>query len=323
MSNALTTSPKVFSSVSSTNSRFQSSSGGDRDGLLQPRTNGLRSGSFSGVSGNTVGSFTSALRTNTLSVHASMDMDSGSPPAPDTPEKQLEELTQQLNREIKFKEGAENMLQALDSKKLKEAKVARSKAEMELSAVNTKIAQLRNQMEAIKNPRESPISARVGQAVDNLFGMPIEPLTNGANLGETDIIEIEAESPIFTLSELLQSLEEKGRKPEFYIEKANSLVLLFKRHPMLKYDLVWSEFGQRIQSMLLHENREVVAAGYRITRYAITDMESLRTIRKFQIDYLTIWYVEPLLHGYIPITNPLITAHFLKTQKTPWRENKH
>ena len=323
MSNALTTSPKVFSSVSSTNSRFQSSSGGDRDALLLPRTNGLRSGSFSGVSGNAPGSFTSALRTNAPSVHASMDMDPGSPPAPDTPEKQLEELTQQLNREIKFKEGAENMLQALDSKKLKEAKVARSKAEMELSAVNTKIAQLRNQMEAIKNPKESPISARAGQAVDNLLGKPIEHFTNGANLGESNTTEVEAESPTFTLSELLLSLEENGRKPEFYIDKANSLALLFKRHPMLKYDLVWSEFGQRVQSMLLHENREVVAAGYRITRYAITDMESLRTIRKLQTDYLTIWYAETWLHEHVPSTNLLITALFLKIPKTPWRENKH
>ncbi|RPB20737.1 hypothetical protein L211DRAFT_791659 [Terfezia boudieri ATCC MYA-4762] len=295
MSNALTTSPKFFSSVSSTNSRFQSSSGGDRDGLLQPRTNGLRSGSFSGISGNSgvvysgPGSFTSALRTNAPSIHTTMDADPGSPSTPETPERQLEELTQQLNREIKFKEGAENMLQALDSKKLKEAKVARNKAEMELSAVNSKIAQLRYQMEAIKNPKESPLSARGGQAADNLLGNPIIPLSNGTNFDEQlSTLEGEAESPTYSLSDILQSLEEKGRKPEFYVEKANSLVLLFKRHPMLKYDLIWSEFGQRVQSMLLHENREVVAAGYRITRYAITDIESLRTIRKLETDYLTI-----------------------------------
>jgi len=294
MSNALTTSPKVFSSVSSTNSRFQSSSGGD--GLLQPRTNGLRSGSFSGISGNGgvvysgPGSFTSTLRTNAPSIHTTMDADPGSPSTPETPERQLEELTQQLNKEIKFKEGAENMLQALDSKKLKEAKVARNKAEMELSAVNSKIAQLKHQMEAIKNPKEPPRSTRGGHTVDNLLGNPVGPLSNGAHSDELlGTLEGETESPTFSLSEVLQSVEEKGRKPEFYVEKANSLVLLFKRHPMLKYDLVWSEFGQMVQSMLLHENREVVAAGYRITRYAITDIDSLRTIRKLETDYLTIW----------------------------------
>lgn len=296
MSNALTTSPKLFSSVSSTNSRFQSSSGGDRDGLLQPRTNGFRSGSFSGVSASSgavysgPGSFTSAIRTNAPSIHTTLDVDPGSPSTPETPERQLEELTQQLNREIKFKEGAENMLQALDSKKLKEAKVARNKAEMELSAVNYKIAQLKTQMEAIKNPKETLLSTRGGQAADNLLGKPIRPLSNGTHFSELlSSIEGETESPTFTLSEFLQSLEEKGGKPEFYVEKANSLVLLFKRHPMLKYDLVWSEFGQRIQTMLLHETREVVAAGYRIARYAITDIESLRVLRKLQTDYLTIW----------------------------------
>ncbi|KAF8466401.1 Rapamycin-insensitive companion of mTOR, N-term-domain-containing protein [Kalaharituber pfeilii] len=267
MSNALTTSPKVFSSASSTHSRLQSSSGADRDGILmQPRPNGLRSGSFngSGVTGTSAASFDTR-----------------------DPEKQLEELTQQLHREIKFKEGAENMLQALDSKKPKEVKVARNKAEMELSAVNIKIAQIKNQMEAIKNPPKDSIAAR--RAGSKFAGKPIQPPSNGTNFAELlNHPEIEAESPTFTLSDILQSLEEKGRRPEFYVENANKLVLLFKRHPMLKYDLVWSEFGKRVQSMLLHENREVIAAGYRITRYAITDIESLRTIRKLQTDYLTI-----------------------------------
>ena len=47
---------------------------------------------------------------------------------------------------------------------------------------------------------------------------------------------------------------------------------LFKRHPTLKYDLVWSVFGLRMQVMLLSESREVVAAGYRMTRHAISDI---------------------------------------------------
>ena len=294
MSNALTTSPKAFSSASSTHSRLHSTSGNDREGLLQARTNGLRSGSFSSVSGGGSaigyggpGSFTATIWTNAPSIHTALDVDPASPATPETPEQQLEELTQQLNREIKFKEGAENMLQALDSKKLKEAKVARNKAEMELSAVNFKIAQLKNQMEAIKNPKDSPLS---GRTKEEFSGRPTRPPSNGTIFGEIlNTAENETESPTFSLSEILASLEENGQKPEFYVEKANTLVLLFKRHPMLKYDLVWSEFGQRVQSMLLHENREVVAAGYRITRYAITDIESLRTIRKLATDYLTIW----------------------------------
>jgi rapamycin-insensitive companion of mTOR len=65
-------------------------------------------------------------------------------------------------------------------------------------------------------------------------------------------------------------------------------VELFKRHPTLKYDLAWSIFGLRMQVLLLSDNREVVAAGYRLLRYAITDRKSLQTIRSLHTDYLVI-----------------------------------
>ncbi|RYF39707.1 MAG: hypothetical protein EOO38_22895, partial [Cytophagaceae bacterium] len=74
--------------------------------------------------------------------------------------------------------------------------------------------------------------------------------------------------------------------PEYYVERANSLVLLFRRHPTLKYDLAWSIFGLRMQMMLLSDSREVVAAAYRVMRYAFTDRKSLRIIRALHTDYL-------------------------------------
>jgi hypothetical protein len=69
----------------------------------------------------------------------------------------------------------------------------------------------------------------------------------------------------------------------------NFRVDLFKRHPTLKYDLVWSVFGLRMQVMLLSESREVVASGYRMIRYAISDTSSLRNIRTLNTDYLVTW----------------------------------
>ena len=88
------------------------------------------------------------------------------------------------------------------------------------------------------------------------------------------------------LTELLQELEAEGEQPEYYVDKSNQLVELFKRHATLKFDLAWPVFGLRIQTMLLSDSREVVAAGYRVTRHAITDRKSLQTIRNLHTDYL-------------------------------------
>lgn len=96
------------------------------------------------------------------------------------------------------------------------------------------------------------------------------------------------ESPTYVLAETLQALEIEGMSPDFYVERANSLVELFKRHPTLKYDLAWSVFGLRVQVMLLSDNKEVVAAGYRLTRYAIADRKSLQIIRALHTDELVI-----------------------------------
>src|SRR5438034_2158686 len=81
-------------------------------------------------------------------------------------------------------------------------------------------------------------------------------------------------------------MEIEGMQPDYYVERANSLVELFKRHPTLKYDLEWSVFGLRVQVMLLSDSREVVAAGYRLTRYAIADRKSIQIIRALHTDEL-------------------------------------
>ena len=74
----------------------------------------------------------------------------------------------------------------------------------------------------------------------------------------------------------------------YYVAGSNELVDLLKRHPTLKYDLAWSIFGIRVQTMLLSENREVRAAGYRVTRHAIGDRKSLQTIRALQTDSMVV-----------------------------------
>src|SRR5690606_38390613 len=73
----------------------------------------------------------------------------------DAPEHQLDELNEKLRKEIKMKEGAENLLQVLDTKKPKESKTARIQAQRELTIANFNIQQIQNQIHAIKRPRAS------------------------------------------------------------------------------------------------------------------------------------------------------------------------
>lgn len=300
MSNALTTSPKSVSGASSPGPRSRGASGGDRDGLLHPRQpNGNRVGSsFGGNSGATIGnstlngpgSFSTSLRsTNTIvamTPNAFVE-EISDPPSPMSSERLVEELTDQLNKAIKYKEGAENLLQVLDTKKPKETKQARNQAEKEYNARNQEISQLMNRIEAITKPREVP---GVTRAANKFKGEPIRPesANNGLAISGAPEWDPGSESPTLLLTELLRDLEEADRRPEYYVEKANSLVALFKRHPNLKYELAWNTFGNRVQNMLLNENKEVVAAGYRIARYGMTDLQSLKTIRALYTDEITI-----------------------------------
>ncbi|KAA8893128.1 Rapamycin-insensitive companion of mTOR, N-term-domain-containing protein [Sphaerosporella brunnea] len=287
MPNASTTSPKAFPA----SARVRGGSGSSGH-LVAPRNNGTgaslapttpTSAAGPGMAGlsnpNGPGGFSSSLRSTNTSFTNTLVGDTVNTVM--SSEALVEELTDQLNKAIKYKVGAENLLQVLDSKKVKEAKRARNEAEKEYNERNREITQLQNQIAAITKPRETAPLPRV---IETLLDPPVQlSRHNGAapDMGGT-------ESPTLSLTDLLRDLEEKGNRNEFYIDRANQLVALLKRHPNLKYELSWDTFGQRLHCMLLHENKEVIAAGYRVTRAALTDLQSLKTIRKLHVDHLAI-----------------------------------
>ena len=205
-----------------------------------------------------------------------------------TTEQRQAEFRSRIDKETKIKIGSENLLEALNNKNAKQTRDQRMRVESELNSSNRKIAQLKLDLEAeIQRAKEQPTSP--GSRLSYLFHdappkSPSRPLGDG----EEEEVEEEAESPSFVLSEIFQALEAEDMPPDFYVDRANALVELFKRHPTLKYDLAWSIFGLRIQAMLLSDSKEVVAAGYRLLRYAITDRKSLQTIRSLHADYLVI-----------------------------------
>jgi hypothetical protein len=289
----------------------------ERDGLQPPAANGGRNLSASAVSfasrGPSLnpspmpGSFSSELRSqmNVSRAGSRLDMfpsleklDEDDGP---TNEKTLAHLREALSREMKIKEGSENMLEALNSKKAKQTKDQRQRVEAELNSSNLRIKDLRQKITDAQRVRAAPTTPTRART-EGLFPGPngLRSPPSASRSGAGSDIDEPTESPTFALTEILLALEVAGMTPDYYVSRANSLVDLFKRHPTLKYDLVWSVFGLRMQAMLLSESREVVAAGYRMIRYAISDINSLRNIRALNTDYLVTWYV--------PLQSPTVGA---------------
>ncbi|KZM28429.1 TOR signaling [Ascochyta rabiei] len=207
-----------------------------------------------------------------------------------TSEQRQADLQDQIDKETKIKIGSENLLEALNAKSAKNVKDQRAQVEEQLNISNKKLAQLKaglaveiQRAKEVKSPPADPQSRLSFLFRRNLSRSPSRHVAK-----ENEDEDEETESPTFVLAEILQALEVQGMQPEYYVERANSLVLLLKRHPTLKYDLAWSIFGLRMQTMLLSDSREVVAAAYRVMRYAFTDRKSLRIIRGLQTDYLVI-----------------------------------
>jgi rapamycin-insensitive companion of mTOR len=200
-------------------------------------------------------------------------------------EQLISTLRESLNREMKIKEGSENMLEALNTKKAKQTKEQRARVEAELNSSNQRIKDLKNQISALQRPK-LPITPTRNRMVGLFQNSGLRSPASGTKSAPGSDYDEPAESPTYALAEILQALEFEGLTPDYYVGHANNLVDLFKRHPTLKHDLVWSVFGLRMQVMLLSESREVVAAGYRMTRHAISDIISLQKIRSLNTDYL-------------------------------------
>ena len=283
---------------------------GSRDGLQLPLKEGRDGRSLSNAaafgprgaslapSGPPPGSFSSDLKTVAFSRGATPRLDSGvfasgdyvhADDAAISEQRQIE-LRDKINKEIKIRVGSENLLEALNSKTAKQTKDQRLKVESELNSSNRKILELKSQLDEEIDRAKRPSTPPRNRSSGLFQGSPLkspareeDDLQNGPSNAD-----LESESPTYILAEILQALEIESQQADYYVERANSLVELFKRYPALKYDLVWPIFGLRVQTMLLSESREVVAAGYRVTRHAIADRRSLQTIRGLNTDDLVV-----------------------------------
>ena len=207
---------------------------------------------------------------------------------PGTAEQRKAAVLDRIAKETKIKMGTENMLEVLLAKNSKQSKEQRLRVENELSSSNQKIAALKLELQEEMQRSNSPATPPRPRMEPSYRGSPLKsPSHQNQEDGEAGTAEdFESESPTYVLTETLQELENESMPADYYVERANKLVELFKRHTTLKYDLAWSVFGQRMQMMLLSDRTEVVAAGYRLTRYTIADRISIQRIRSHHTDEL-------------------------------------
>ena len=246
------------------------------------------------------GSFSSNLKSTTprtatrqdFSTHAMPNANESRAVDDVATERRQAEFVDLINKETKIKIGSENLLEALQAKNSKQTKDQRLRVESELTSSNRKIADLQSQLkEEIERSKRipTPIHNRLSALFEGGPDRSESRLSRSSNESRVqEEQEAEEESPTFVLAELLQALEAVGMQASYYVRKANELVDLLKRHATLKYDLAWSIFGLRVQTMLLSEGREVRAAGYRVTRHAIGDRKSIQTIRALQTDSMVV-----------------------------------
>ena len=255
-------------------------------------------GSSLAPSGPPPGSFSSDLKSATVSRAATPRLDLGSFAGGDhvnvdnviTSEQRQIDLRDKINKETKIKIGSENLLEALISKNAKQTKDQRLKVESELSSSNRKILELKSQLENEIDRANRPSTPGRSRLSGLFQGSPLKLPSREEEASEPEqhFTDLDSESPTFILADILQALEVESMPSDYYVERANNLVELFKRYPALKYDLAWAIFGLRVQTMLLSDSREVVAAGYRVTRHAIADRRSLQIIRGLHTDSLVI-----------------------------------
>ncbi|CCE63190.1 hypothetical protein TPHA_0E00960 [Tetrapisispora phaffii CBS 4417] len=97
------------------------------------------------------------------------------------------------------------------------------------------------------------------------------PLLNYQPLGENTTIN--KETAIWLISDSMQGLRNIHSPVEDLIKRANDFILLIEMHPEIRNELALPTFMPSIQALLLHEDKLVVAASFKICRYLINGAE--------------------------------------------------
>ncbi|KAG4305949.1 hypothetical protein PORY_000859 [Pneumocystis oryctolagi] len=209
----------------------------------------------------------------------------------------LNELMNQLDIENKIKEGAENLLQVFDVKTVDQQgenhAALRRKIELELDAVNVKIAQIKMQVNEI---RSSSLNTKNKQNISRKQYMENSNTCHDTSQYTTHSLSSKDEKnectetidPEKTLKTAFERLDETIRDPFQYIKSVNYLISIFKSYPALKYELDRETLNHHLRNMFSSQNTDIIACGYRLSRHVVYNIESILFLKKLHIEYVLI-----------------------------------
>ncbi|GMF41116.1 unnamed protein product [[Candida] boidinii] len=170
---------------------------------------------------------------------------------------------------------------------------ARTRAMSEADRATETIILLEKRLEALKRLQQPELensrnrSNTVSTSVSDSYYLSSDfsdnDVSNHLNSMRSDQ---DISSPTWLLSDILQSLGDKDKDPQYLVTRSNDLVILLQRNEYLKEDLVLNSISHRIQSLILNPTSEVVACGFRILRHIINDLDSLKYLKSMDFDIL-------------------------------------
>ena len=180
----------------------------------------------------------------------------------------LEEALARLEIEGRLKEGAENLLQVLDTRTRERARegreVRRLQVVEELNQTNTRINALKARIDELQAGTPSK-SQRQIRADDSLAIR-----TRAASTPRITLTEGQ-DAPLWSITDLLSSMLRPGEEDTYYIEQGNRFVRLLDRHNSLQGDLPMSAITNCVCRFTTSTNANLVASGYRIARRVSAD----------------------------------------------------
>ncbi|ODQ79039.1 hypothetical protein BABINDRAFT_162109 [Babjeviella inositovora NRRL Y-12698] len=204
----------------------------------------------------------------------------------------LLDLQNDLQAQKSLRDSVETIIHAADNNKyqdIRKLKKLRHEAQSKATELNRSIVAIERRIEALKRVEPSPSTDSLSEepaarsSFDTRAPSPFVHLSLPAVVVDTDPGE-----STWALNELLQALGAKEREAEFYVSRGNALIALLRQHPAWTNDLELLAWGHRIQNLLVHGAKEVLATAYRLARYVISDVASLRTLTALRIQHFVV-----------------------------------
>lgn len=189
-----------------------------------------------------------------------------------------EDAMSRLEIETRLKEGAENLLQVLDTRTKDRPKEARETRRLqvmeELSQTNMRIAALRRRIDDMADTNPPAKSKRRHQ---NEALPASRPKLSTISSSTSSRISAN-ESPTSILTNMAANIGLLEQDASITVDRANEFVRFLRRQNNYKFDLSHSV----IEPVLLHlcssSNSHLVAAGYRMLRHIISDAHTGTTL---------------------------------------------